>query len=296
MLLGLLVVAGTLVGCNIGSYDDAVKAFNSNTQPPPPAPPPPGPPPPPPPPGASFGPNFSEIQAAVFTPSCASANCHGGNDPEGLNLQDGNSYAMLVNVASSQQPGVLRVNPGNPDMSYLIQKMENAPGIDGNEMPPGAQLPQVDIDVIKTWIADGAVDDTASSTVSIAVASMAPLPGAVLSAPPASIVIRFDRAPDATTIHNGTVVLEASGGDMTFADGNEAVVIPASVTVPASSPRSAILDLSGLALADDTYRVTVMGSGPLFVMDLDANALNGDAAGSPGRQDYEAWFTVAVPR
>lgn len=295
MLLTLLVMAGSLVACNIGSYDDAVKDFNSNVQPPPPPGPPP-PPPPPPPPGASFGPNFSEIQAAVFTPSCASANCHGGTDPAGLNLQEANSYAMLVGIASSQQAGLQRVNPGNPDISYLVQKLENAPGITGGVMPPGAPLPQVDIDVIRQWITEGAVDDRAASTKPISVAGMSPVPGAVLSASPLMVTISFDRAPDASTIHAGTIRVEASGGDTTFDDGNEVIVVANSVSVPESNPRSAVLDLSGQVLADDIYRVTVSGTGALFVMDLDANALQGVPADQPGEQDFQAWFSVASPR
>ena len=294
MLLALLVVVGTAVGCNIGSYDDAVKQFNSNNNPPPPpGPPPPGPPPPPPPPPASFGPNFSEIQQAVFTPTCATANCHGGTDPANLNLEAANSYAMLVGVDSVQQAGVQRVNPGNPDISYLIQKMENAPGITGNEMPPGAQLSQVDIDVIRLWITNGAVDDSSSSTKPISVAGVSPTPGAVLTVSPTSVIISFDRAPDASTIHAGTVILEASGGDTTFDDGNEVYIAANSVHVPELNPRSAVLDLSGLTLADDIYRLTVSGTGASFVMDHDANALNGE---STEHTDYEAWFSIASSR
>ena len=34
--LALLVVASSLAGCNIGSYDDALKKYNDNAPPPPP--------------------------------------------------------------------------------------------------------------------------------------------------------------------------------------------------------------------------------------------------------------------
>ena len=41
---------------------------------------------------AGFGPNFSEIQANVFTPDCATSGCHvGGNPSAGLNLEEANS-------------------------------------------------------------------------------------------------------------------------------------------------------------------------------------------------------------
>ena len=88
-ILAVLVLAGSLVGCNIQTYDDAVASIQGGGTTPPPEPPPT-----PPPPGASFGPNFSEIQSGLFTPTCATSNCHsGGNPPAGLNLEAGSSYA-----------------------------------------------------------------------------------------------------------------------------------------------------------------------------------------------------------
>ena len=76
------------------------------------------------PPGA-FSPNFSEIQANVFVPNCATVGCHlGGSAPQGLRLDDANSYGLLVGVASSQASSILRVSPGDPQNSYLIQKLE----------------------------------------------------------------------------------------------------------------------------------------------------------------------------
>ena len=44
--------------------------------------------------------DFAEIQATIFTPICT--NCHiGANAPQGLRLDEANSYALLVNVASA---------------------------------------------------------------------------------------------------------------------------------------------------------------------------------------------------
>ena len=72
----------------------------------------------------------------------------------GLSLEAANSYAQLVGIASTQDAGVQRVNPGNPDMSYLITKLEG-PGAAGGQMPPSGPLAQADIDVIRQWITDG---------------------------------------------------------------------------------------------------------------------------------------------
>ena len=104
---------------------------------------------------------LSEIQTQVFTPICSG--CHNGSNPPGgalpgsQNLKAGNSFANLVNVASLEQPSLLRVQPGDPDNSYIIQKLEGAPGISGSRMPfGGPYLDQATIDKIRSWIQDGA--------------------------------------------------------------------------------------------------------------------------------------------
>ncbi len=60
-------------------------------------------------------------------------------------------------------PALFRVEPGNPDDSYLIRKLEGGPDIVGFQMPPTelgeAHLPQEEIDVIRQWITEGAQDN-----------------------------------------------------------------------------------------------------------------------------------------
>jgi hypothetical protein len=53
----------------------------------------------------------------------------------GLNLSDATAYASLISVPSTGKTGAVRVVPGDPDGSYLIQKIEGAPGIVGERMP-----------------------------------------------------------------------------------------------------------------------------------------------------------------
>ena len=58
---------------------------------------------------------------------------------------------------ASKSPDFLRVNPGNPDESYMVLKIEGAPGIEGGQMPLGeTPLPQATIDAIRQWITNGA--------------------------------------------------------------------------------------------------------------------------------------------
>ena len=104
------------------------------------------------------------LQTNVFTPHCSG--CHNGSNPPGgalpgsQNLTAGNTFANVVNVASIEQPALMRVKPGDPANSYLIQKLEGAAGISGARMPfGGPYLDQVTVDQIKSWIAAGAANN-----------------------------------------------------------------------------------------------------------------------------------------
>ncbi len=223
--------------------------------------------------GAAFGPNYSEIQASLFDVRCTG--CHGGANPSaGLNLEAGMAYANLVGIESSQAAGVLLVNPTDPDTSYLVQKLE---GNGVTVMPPSGMIPQVDIDVVRQWITAGAIDDTVVVLDPIQVQSLAPMPGASLGAAPTQIIAGFTRDLDASTVNTMTFTLTASGNG-SFGDGDDVQVMSAGVAVGAN-PSSAVMDLTGVVLVDDTYRVTLFGSGASIIMDLDANALDGEFSG-----------------
>lgn len=238
----------------------------------------------------------------MFTPTCATTGCHfGAGAPQGLRLDDANSYALLVGVASMEEPSVLRVAPGDPNNSYLIQKIEGTAAT-GQQMPFNAPaLPQATIDVIRQWISDGAIDDRLLASGPIRVTSLSPLPDSVLDPAPSQIIAVFDREPDASTVNANTFILEASGGDMTFGDGNEVPIVAASITVPLANPQTAVFDLTGITLADETYQVRLLGSGASMILDLDANVLDGKFGGAfpsgDGTEDgdFEALFTVMTP-
>jgi outer membrane protein assembly factor BamB len=85
------------------------------------------------------------------------------------------------------------------------------------------------------------------------VTAMTPAPGALLTAVPSNIVVTFSKDIDPATINTSTIRLMRSGFDGTFGDGNEAAITPVSVTRTAAN--QATLDLTGLVLPDDDYRV-----------------------------------------
>ena len=115
---------------------------------------------------------------------------------------------------------------------------------------------------------------------------------------PAQLTVGFDQDVDASTINAMTITLERSGNDGTFADGNEVAVTASGVALSPMNARLAIVDLGGVASADDVYELAVLGSGPNVVLNLDAEALDGEFAGTfpsgDGNEggDFNAQFTV----
>ena len=114
--------------------------------------------------GGPFEPTLPDIQANVFTPSCALSFCHGASMQMNLDLREGASYTSLVNNPSLESPEHMRVLPFEPNSSYIICKLENCPWIIGNQMPLiGGPLDQSVIDVIRQWITLGALEFPAIS-------------------------------------------------------------------------------------------------------------------------------------
>lgn len=118
----------------------------------------PAPPTPPPPPPVTL----TQLQSTIFSPRCSS--CHtggGGALPASMNLSSAaETFAALVNVASTEQPALLRVKPNDAVNSYVIHKLEGAAGITGDRMPLGGPfLNQATIDQVKSWINAGAANN-----------------------------------------------------------------------------------------------------------------------------------------
>jgi hypothetical protein len=102
--------------------------------------------------------SFKNTVQPILTSNCVV--CHqGGSPPGGLSLEPSVAYGSLVNKPSSESPE-MRVSPGAPDKSYLVNKLEgtqNQAGGSGAQMPYGASpLPGSQIDLVKQWISAGA--------------------------------------------------------------------------------------------------------------------------------------------
>lgn len=249
--------------------------------------------------GGTLQPTFQSIQDNVFTPMCTG--CHAGaGAPVGLRLNEGSSYALLVNASSGEVPTLLRVQPGNPDASYLIQKLEGTAAV-GSRMPLNAPpLPASTIAVIRQWIANGAPAGTASGLMTktgFAAAQLTPVSPATGEVMPAStreIVISSNVELDTSLLQAGLVTLRASGGDDEFDAGNEHFV-PAEVEVRSQQPTVLAITPQLQALPPDTYELRISGTDPVALADFDARMIDGDGDGSPGG-DFVLRFTVEMTR
>jgi methionine-rich copper-binding protein CopC len=230
--------------------------------------------------------DFQSIQDNVFTPICT--RCHiGANAPEGLQLDEAHSYALLVGVPSAEVPGVLRVKAGDPTDSYLIQKLQGSSGIVGQQMPfGGPYLPQSTIDFIKQWITNGAPQATASAAPAVARERALPAPLAVVvtmpaddsavSAPLRTIAIAFSDAPDTSYLYGALALQNMTG---------EPAQVPLLVAQAEGNP-STVLLMPLAPLGAGTYRVTVHGG--------DATAMTA-VGGESLPADYSFTFTVETP-
>jgi hypothetical protein len=101
---------------------------------------------------------FTAVRDEILVPSCGFSSCHGTATGE-LLIDATGTWEALVDVPSAAAPGEVLVVPGDPDGSYLVKKLEGAPGIAGLRMPQGGQLDDADLELIREWIARGAADD-----------------------------------------------------------------------------------------------------------------------------------------
>ena len=114
--------------------------------------------------GGGLQPTLSSIWLNVFSMTCV-AGCHEpggiGTNATGLDLSTQQlTFDNVVGVSSAEVPMILRVAPGDPDNSYLIDKLELSPEAILSQMPLGAlPLDQETIDVIRQWIMNGAEDN-----------------------------------------------------------------------------------------------------------------------------------------
>ena len=232
------------------------KGLDANGRPLPPAPP--------------ANTDFQEIQDTIFTPICTT--CHiGAGAPQNLRLDAGNSYALLVNVASAEVPGTLRVSPGNPNASYLVQKIEGTASV-GVRMPANGPpyLPQDRIDLVRRWISAGAPMAAAPAD-RLVVASTIPAVSETAAPGLGKLTVIFNANVDSSLV---------SAETFTLRDASDQIVALSGVRVPAG--RQNVVEITTPPLAAGSYQLSVHGDGPAPLAGEAGHVLDGDVDGKPG--------------
>lgn len=111
---------------------------------------------------AFLEPTLENIQEHIFDEACSMRGCHGSESPAGgLNLSSADaSFVALIDVpvrnSVALQNGWVLVKPGDPDLSFLVRKID-LPGLgEGAPMPFTQKLHPFYQDLVREWIAAGA--------------------------------------------------------------------------------------------------------------------------------------------
>lgn len=232
--------------------------------------------------------DFDSIQANVFTPICSV--CHNGaSAPQGLILDAQHSYMLLVNVPSTEVPSILRVDPGNPGNSYIIQKLEGHAAV-GGQMPLGeTPLSASTIAFIAQWITDGAqAGASMQAAAAFAIASVAPEDGDAVPQPPSRLVVGFTRDLDASSVLGQTVRLERIGGPPGVPP-----TVATRLSIPTGDPR-ALMVTPLKTLVPGNYQLVLSGQAGIEVGALDGSRLSAPAPDALGDRVIDR-FSVAPP-
>ena len=241
--------------------------------------------------GSTLTPDLQSIQDHVFTPICTA--CHAGAAaPLGFRLDEASAFAMLVNTPSVEVPSLERVAPGQPDTSYLIQKLEGHAAV-GGQMPLGQNpLPQATIDVIRQWIANGAAPPPASANTSMftKLHVVVPVEDEIFTRADGDPIIAADGELDLGSINSASVQLERSASGA-FDDGSETAVSGAKVDVRSSAPTVLAIVVPPSQRMPGTYRLTIRGTGPAAVLDRAGRPISGQPE-SAAASDFVLKFTI----
>lgn len=147
--------------------------------------------------------SLDDLHRTIIAPRCSGQPglCHNGQFEPNLSTP-ALAYAYLVNRPALEAPGRLRVEPGNPDASFFIDKLRDR-GV-STRMPLGADpLGEEEIAAIEAWIATGALREPGAD------------PAPVLNNPP----------------HEPEVAVYQAGGDRLDSPGGYAVPVGSTIVV-----------------------------------------------------------------
>jgi hypothetical protein len=142
--------------------------------------------------------SLDDLHARIIAKRCSGQPglCHNGQFEPNLSTP-AMTYAYLVRRPSNENPTRLRVNPGDPASSQLIDKLRNRNGV-STQMPLGGEpLEEADIAALEAWITAGALREPGA------------MPAPVLNNPP--------KRPEIAIYNNSGVRLDGTGPVMVSA-------------------------------------------------------------------------------
>lgn len=92
---------------------------------------------------------------ALFLEKCGSSICHGGQSSAPAAMLDLTSPGIaerLVNVPAEECEGLVRIDPHDPDNSFLLGKIIEPPAGCGDRMPLVGLLSPNEIACVRAWI------------------------------------------------------------------------------------------------------------------------------------------------
>jgi hypothetical protein len=180
-------------------------------------------------------------------------------------LDAADSYNLLVGVPSTEVPSVLRVKPGDPVNSYIIQKLQGHAAV-GAQMPFGGPYLSADtIAFVQQWITNGAPPAGAAGVASpLAVTSIVPRSEETVSEPPPQIMMAFNNDLDVSQIDSHSVHIERLPG---AAPQSATEVIAARISVSGANQR-ALMVWPSRPLTAGHYRVVMDTASPATFMDI----------------------------
>jgi hypothetical protein len=202
----------------------------------------------------------------------------------------------LVGVPSTEVPSLLRVKPGDPDNSYIIQKLEGHAAV-GAQMPFGCPtsqpcLPTTTIAFIRQWITDGAPAAAAAGfTGHLAVRAIVPDGAESVAGSPPQIMVAFNRDLDLSQLATHTVHIEK------LALGATPVVtekLAARISVPEGNLQ-ALLIWPSRPLSAGHYRVVIDAESSARFSDIAGQSVSVGAPDELGESVLSTFEVEVVP-
>jgi hypothetical protein len=172
-------------------------------------------------------------------------------------------------VPSTEVPSVLRVAPGDPDNSYIIQKLEGHAAV-GAQMPFGCPTTQPclttdTIAFIRQWITNGAPPATAMAmNAPLAVTSIVPDRMESVNSPPPQVMVAFNNELDVSQLATHSAHFEKLAAD---AASTVVEQIPAHLSVSSSNLR-ALMFWPARPLSTGPYRLVIDAGSSSQVSDI----------------------------